>query len=286
MATLSDIKKRIGTVKNTQKITKAMKMVAAAKLRRAQSAVIGSRPFSKKLKELVVDIASNSRDNPLFTKRDEVKKVELLVFTSNKGLCGAFNSNLLRRTEAFIRDLDEKHIPYSLNVIGKKGRDYFKARDVKIDSENQEWATKFPFEDANQMVEEVSKRFIAGDFDEYYLVYNEFMSAIKIEPTFQKLFPLEIESQDESYGIDYIYEPSKEELLESLLPRYLSTQVYKAHLESLASELGSRMSAMDNATNNAKDMIGKLTLQYNRARQSSITTELMDIVNGAEALKS
>jgi F-type H+-transporting ATPase subunit gamma len=290
MATLRDIKKRIGTVKNTQKITKAMKMVAAAKLRRAQMAVIGSRPFAGKLEQVVRDIAAKSSSakgkvNPLFVARDQKKKVELLVFTSNRGLCGGFNSNLLRQTGAFLKDLRAKNLDVCLNVVGKKGREFFTARQIKIDNQYIPWAEKFPYEEANQYMADVVQRFLAGEIDEFYIVYNKFVSAIKQDITFQKLLPLDLPQGDVSHGLDFIYEPSRRELLDTLLPKYLATQVFKAHLESLASELGSRMSAMDSATNNAVDMIGKLTLKYNRARQSAITTELMDIVNGAESLK-
>ena len=288
MATLRDIKKRISTVKNTQKITKAMKMVAAAKLRRAQTAVVGSRPFAGKLQEVVCDIVAKSsgvKANPLFVARAEKKKVELLVFTSNRGLCGGFNSNLLRKTAVFLKGLREKNIDVCLNVIGKKGREFFNARQIKIDTHYIPWAEKFPYEDASTYMEAAVKRFLSGEIDEFYVVYNKFMSAIKLEITFQKLLPLDLPQNGTSDGMDYIYEPSRKKLLETLLPNFLATQVYKAHLESLASELGSRMSAMDSATNNAVDMISKLTLKYNRARQSAITTELMDIVNGAESLK-
>lgn len=287
MATLRDIKKRITSVKSTQKITRAMKMVAAAKLRRAQAAVVGSRPYSKKLQEIVLEIVAKSDakgHNVLFTGREKIKKVAVLVYASNRGLCGGFNSNLLRRTESFLRDLKKKGIAYDLYIIGRKGRDYFQARQYDIAETFVDWANSFPFDQAVEMTTENVQRFMAGQIDEYYLCYNQFKSAISQEITIDKLFPLSIGETKETYGIDYIYEPTKEELLESLVPKYLATQIYKAHLESLASELGARMTAMDNATNNAVDMISRLTLQYNRARQASITTELMDIVNGAEAL--
>jgi len=287
MATLRDIKKRITSVKNTQKITKAMKMVAAAKLRRAQTNVMGSRPYLNKLKEIVLDISSQAdekKGNPLFKAREEVKKVAVLVFTSNRGLCGGFNSNLLRKADAFLKELKLKGVETELVIIGKKGREFFKARGVEISDTNVDWAEDFPFEDAAKLTEEVAKQYIDGEIDEYYLIYNKFISAITQENTIEKLLPIELEEAEETYGVEYIYEPSKEALLEKFLPKFLATQVYKSHLESLASELGARMAAMDSATKNASEMIGKLTLQYNRARQAAITTELMDIVNGAEAI--
>lgn len=287
MASLRDIKKRIVSVKNTQKITKAMKMVSAAKLRRAQMAVIGSRPYSDKLKEVVMDIVVKSGvkgQHPLFKAKDEVKHVRLLVFTSNRGLCGGFNSNLLRRCERFIRELRMQGKTFELHIIGKKARDYLTARKYEIASVNTDWADSLNFDAAVSLTEDVINGFVAGQFDEFYLVYNKFKSAISQEPTIEKLVPLVMENKQETYGIDYIYEPSKEELLKVQLPKYVAMQIYKAHLESLASELGSRMSAMDNATSNASDMIEKLSLKYNRARQAMITTELMDIVNGAESI--
>lgn len=292
MATLRDIKKRISSVKSTQKITKAMKMVAAAKLRRAQMAVIGARPYCEKMSHLVVDVLSkqslenlDSKTLSLFTKRESVKKVEFLVFSSNRGLCGGFNSNLLRRTESLLGDLSQQGIAYNLNVIGKKGREFFKARHIEIKNTYLDWAERFSHQEAQELIRNAQERFLKGEIDEYHIIYNKFISAIKLEIVCQQMFPFELEALGTVYDADYIYEPSKQMLLDNLLPKYFATQIYKAHLESLASELGSRMSAMDNATNNAVDMISRLTLQYNRARQSSITMELMDIVNGAESLK-
>lgn len=287
MASLRDIKKRIGSVKNTQKITKAMKMVAAAKLRRAQMAVIGSRPYSDKLKEVVMDIVAKSSSkgrHPLFKAREEVKTVRVLVFASNRGLCGGFNSNLLRRLERFLREIKMQGKSYEIHAIGKKARDYLTARKYEIKGFYAEWADALDFDAAVELTEKTIAGYVNGEFDEFYLVYNKFKSAISQEPTIEKLVPLAMDDSEPAYGIDYIYEPSKEELLREQLPKFIAMQIYKAHLESLASELGSRMSAMDNATSNASDMIDRLSLKYNRARQAAITTELMDIVNGAEAI--
>ncbi len=288
MATLRDIKKRIFSVKSTQKITKAMKMVAAAKLRRAQSAVVGSRPYSKKLEEIVLDIVSKSSErdaNKLFVGHETVQKAELLVYSSNRGLCGGFNSNLLRKSERFVRELKLKKVSTNLCMIGKKGREFFTVRKYELAKLHPEWADRFSFDDAIAVTKDAVDRFNAGEIQEFYLSYNRFKSAISQEPTIEKLLPLSLPVAESSYGVDYIYEPGKIELLNDLLPKYLATKVYKAHLESVASELGSRMSAMDSATKNASEMIGALTLKYNRARQASITKELMDIVNGAEAIK-
>lgn len=288
MATLKSIRKRIVTVKNTQKITKAMKMVAAAKLRRAQNAVTAARPYSHKLEEVVSDLVSKSQDganNPLLKTRESVKKVEVLVFSSNRGLCGGFNSNLLRRADAFIKELKQKGIECRLVVIGKKGRDFFNARHVTVDENNTAWAVEMPFPEVIALTQNLAARYQAGEFDEYYLIYNRFVSAISQVVTIDRLLPFQVEQTEQKYGIDAVYEPSKDGVLNELLPKLVATKVYKAHIESLASELGARMSAMDSATKNAAEMIGLLTLKYNRARQAAITTELMDIVNGAESLK-
>lgn len=261
-------------------------MVSAAKLRRAQMAVMGSRPYADKLGYIVTDILAQSEElqkNPLFKKPEEVKKVEILVFTSNRGLCGGFNSSLLRKTETFLRRLEKEGKEFRLLVVGKKGREFFKARGREVHDYKEDWAVSINFDQAIEYTQSLVNRYVAGEFDEFYLVYNKFISAISQEETFEKFFPLEM-TQEETYGIDYIYEPNKAEILEALLPKFLATQLYKAHLESLASELGARMTAMDNASKNAKEMIGGLTLQYNRLRQAAITTELMDIVNGAEAI--
>lgn len=287
MATLRDIRKRIGSVKNTQKITKAMKMVAAAKLRRAQTAVVGARPYATKLKDVVAGIVAKSSGtkNPLFVARDSAKVVEVLVFTSNRGLCGGFNSNLLRKTDPFLKDLRAQGAAVRIVSIGKKARDYFNARKIAVAETILPWADKLTFNEAFDLTAKMGERFLSGEVDAYYLVYNKFISAMTQQTTMERLLPINLETTENTGGVDYIYEPAKTEILATILPKFLATQVYKAHLESLASELGARMSAMDSATNNASDMIGKLTLKYNRARQAAITTELMDIVNGAESLK-
>jgi len=287
MATLKSIRKRIVTVKSTQKITKAMKMVAAAKLRRAQNAVIASRPYAQKLKEVVGSVVARSEGSghPLLKAHEATKTAEVMVFSSNRGLCGGFNSNLLRKADTFVKELKAKGIAVRLVIIGKKGRDYFAARNVTIDENNVAWANVLPFVEALALTQSLAERFAAGAFDEFYLVYNKFESAISQVPTIERLLPFTVDAQTETKGIDAIYEPSKEAILETLLPKLVAMVIFKAHLESLAAELGARMSAMDSATKNASEMIGKLSLKYNRARQAAITTELMDIVNGAESLK-
>jgi F-type H+-transporting ATPase subunit gamma len=287
MATLKSIKKRIASVKNTQKITKAMKMVAAAKLRRAQSAVTGSRPFVNKLREVVEQILGSVSDrdlSPLLKPHESVKKARVYVFSSNRGLCGGFNSNLLRQADAFLKDLKKTGVGIELVVIGKKGREFFAARNVLIDKNILEWADAMSYEQALALTQELIGDYSEERVDEVYFIYNRFASAISQVPTVEKLLPLSLDAKS-TYGIDYIYEPNRTEILQNLLPRYLASQVHKVHKESLASELGARMAAMENATKNASEMIGDLTLVYNRARQAAITTELLDIVNGAESLK-
>lgn len=287
MATLKSIKKRITSVKNTQKITKAMKMVAAAKLRRAQESVVGSRPFIEKMKEvvgLIVGRLDEKDASPLLQPHDEVKNVKIYIFSSNRGLCGGFNSNLMRFADGFIRDLQARKLNVHVVMIGKKGREYFKARRLQLDKSILEWADAMSYEEALELTKDFKAEYEAGEVDEIYFLYNQFISAISQKPTAEKVLPLFIETETIE-GVDFLCEPDKATILDDLLPRYIAGQIHRAHKESLASELGARMSAMDSATKNASEMIGKLTLQYNRARQAAITTELMDIVNGAESLK-
>lgn len=287
MATLKTIRKRIGSVRNTQKITKAMKMVAAAKLRRAQGAVVGSRPFLAKLRETVEMIVSKLPDkdlSPVLKPRDEIRKVRVYIFSSNRGLCGGFNSNLMRCADSFRRELEKRGLAYELIVIGKKGRDFLGARRIPIAESILTWADKITFDEAIAATEKLVRDYESGAIDEVYLVYNKFVSAITQKPTVEKLLPVAVDRAG-AYGIECIFEPDKQAILGELLPRYFASILHMIHKESLASELGARMAAMESATQNASEMIGKLTLQYNRARQASITRELLDIVNGAESLK-
>ena len=290
MANLKVIKKRIGSVKNTKKITKAMKMVSAAKLRRAQQAVVSARPFTHKIEDVVRDLSarlSGKERPPYLRNKEKVREVRIYVYSSSRGLCGAFNSGLLRHTENFIRGLQDKKIRYQLCLIGKKANEYFKARKYAIHRVHQEWADSMTFEIAKSIAEESVHNFISDEIDECYFIYNRFASAISQVPTTEKLLPVFTgdNTAAEPYGVDYLYEPGKQEILDELLPRYLASKIHMYHKESLASELGARMTAMDNASRNATDMIGKLTLSYNRARQAAITAELLDIVNGSESLK-
>lgn len=288
MATLKSIKKRIVSVRNTQKITRAMKMVAAAKLRRAQMAVLGGRPYLNTMRDVVTDIASKVGDqglNPLFKVREQIKKARVYVFSSNRGLCGGFNSNLLRFLDGFVTNLKKSGIECEIVTIGKKARDFCNVRKIKVHESNTSFADRMTFEEAKSISEKLTQSFLENQVDEVYFIYNSFVSAINQTPVAEKLLPMTVAQKEQSFGIDFLYEPGKAEILDDLLPRYLASLVFNVHKESVASELGARMSAMENATKNASEMIGQLTLRYNRARQAAITTELLDIVNGAESLK-
>jgi F-type H+-transporting ATPase subunit gamma len=267
-----------------------MKLVAAARLRRAQEAILAARPYSDRLGEVIADVASRVATgdaHPLLQQREEVKKVALVVITSDRGLCGGFNSNLIRRTERFLVDNQDKFNEVALYLVGRKGRDYFRRRKLKM---VRDWPAAQTGDAAlalaREIVPAVTELFLGGEYDAVYLVYNEFKSAITQRAAVEPLLPVRVAPVDESYGLnDFKYEPSREELLTHLVPLHLEVQVYRAVLESIASEFGARMSAMDSATRNASDMISNLTLQANRARQASITKELMEIIGGAEALK-
>ncbi|MFO1463020.1 MAG: ATP synthase F1 subunit gamma [bacterium] len=288
MATLKTIRKRITSVKNTQKITKAMKMVAAAKLRRAQSALMQARPHRDLLRDSVRRLVTQADawDHPLFAMPEVPKQAEILVLTSDRGLCGGFNGNLLRRVEHFTRHEGKVYERLDLTTMGRKGRDYYRAKNIALKEALNSFEEEFDFTDAAKLAAGYLQAFQAGELEVLYLAYNRFNSAISQEPVIQRILPLDLKPEGEgAAGAPVFWEGSPQAILDAMLPRYVATLFYLAVLESRASELGARMSAMENATNNAKDMIHSLTLQYNRARQAAITTELMDIVNGAEALK-
>jgi len=288
MANLRAIRKRIGSVKSTQQITKAMKMVSAAKLRRAQEAITAARPYARKMREVVQDVAARagSDAHPLLTSR-EGRKLLLLVVTSDRGLCGSFNAGLTRAAYRYVLDRREEYDEISLCVVGRKGRDFFRRRQVPIRKEYLGVLGGIARAHAETIAGDLVDGFLSGEFDEVRIVFNEFRSAISQVTRFEKLFPIALEKPEESgaAGIDYIYEPGQKEILATLLPKYVETEIFRVLLESMAGEHGARMTAMDSATNNSVEMIARLTLQMNRARQASITTELTEIVSGAEALK-
>lgn len=284
MASLRDIKRKIGSVKNTQKITKAMKMVSAAKMRRAQDSMESARPFAAKIGDVVKNIAQrvNAEAHPFLAQRSEVKNVGVIVVSSDRGLCGAFNSGILRETSAFKRLHADKNV--KVLFVGKKGYDFFKNRNTDILEKYTSFGGKFTYDDAITIGQLVTDKFLSEELDELYVIYNAFVSTSSQVPTVKKILPLEVEETDETL-VEYIYEPKPELLLNEIMPRFVNFTIFGAMLESTAGEHGARMVAMDNASRNAGDMIRKLSLQYNKLRQAGITTEILDIVNGAEALK-
>lgn len=283
MASARDIRRRIKSVKNIQQITKAMKMVAAARLRRAQERAIASKPYTQKIREVLASVAANARDasHPLLAVR-EVNKTGYLVLSADKGLAGAYSSNLIKEVLPRVRDNDNAR----LVTVGRKARDYFKRRGYTIDGEYIGFSEKPSYQDAAMLAQLMAEKYAAGEYDEIYMTYTHFYSPINQKPTTIKLLPVaEIGDGEETPQTEYIFEPSANEVLNLLLPRYLETVIYGALLQSAASELGSRMTAMGSATDNAQELISKLTLNYNKVRQATITSEISEIVGGAEALK-
>ena len=288
MATLRTIRRRIGSVRNTRQITRAMKLVAAAKLRRAQDRVTAARPFAEKIAEVLGRIVAHAdaSAHPLLARR-ETKRVDLLVIASDRGLCGGFNANILRKAEAFLLEREPLGTQVSLSLVGRKSRDYFRRRCREMRRVLADLRREPNLTLAAELGDDLIARYAAEETDEVWVLYSEFRSAISQRPTLQRVLPLgEMPAAGAPEDtLDYKYEPSPDELLHDLLPRYVHVQVLRGLLESAASENGARMTAMDSATNNASDMIDRLTLLYNRARQAAITKELVEIVSGAEALK-
>lgn len=289
MQNLREIKRRIRSVQSTRQITKAMTMVAAAKLRRAQERAEGSRPYTEKMSEVIATVAAriDAVEHPLLEVRD-IKKTGYLVITSDQGLAGGYNSNLLRHLTQTIKERHKSMDEYEFFVIGKKGSEYLKRREYPIVDQVLGLSDNPTFAEIKNISNRVVDMYAQGVFDEVYLYYNEFVSTMTQVPTEKKLLPLtDIEGAEvEGGSMDaYIeFEPSAEEVLGTLLPRYADTLIYSALLNAKASENGARMTAMDSATNNADEMVDSLTLTYNRARQASITQELTEIVAGANAL--
>jgi F-type H+-transporting ATPase subunit gamma len=289
MPSLKAVRTRIASVKSTQKITRAMKLVAAARLRRAQDAITAARPYAQTLAEAVSEVAARSGDDahPMLQQR-EGRRLSVLVLTSDRGLSGGFNGNICRATQRFVVErLESKSADQVLiDVIGRKGREYFRRRKLKLSHEFPGVTGETAIDRAKELALSVTADFVEGRVDGVFLAYNEFKSAMAQKVVVERLLPITpAPLAPEAGQNDFLYEPDKERLLEMLLPLYAQSQVYRAILESVASEFGARMTAMENATRNASDMIDRLTLQYNRARQAAITKELMEIVGGAEALK-
>ena len=293
MATLRDIKRRIVGVKNTQQITKAMKMVSAARLRRAQENIINARPYSRKIAEVLSNLLSIEKNlnNPLFEKR-EVKKIAVVVVTSDRGLCGAFNMNIIREAEQTIQN-NYAEMNEAGNVllycVGKKGVDYFSKKNYKLEGSYPGIFAHLDFPFASKLVSDLKEKFISKEVDEVFVIYNAFKSVVQQELKITKLLPvqpIENKTDTNSNNSEFLYEPDKATIINSLVPRHLNAQVWTALLDSYASELGARMTAMDMATENAKELIRTLQITYNKKRQAAITTEILEIVSGANALKS
>jgi F-type H+-transporting ATPase subunit gamma len=280
---MREIKREIKSKQNTKQITKAMEMVAASRLRRAQLAAEAARPYADKLKEVVGSIAAGSKGvkHPMLQSR-EIKKTGYLVVTSDRGLAGGYNANVLRRVMAEIKEKHSSPNEYVIFVIGRKGRDFFRKRNIAIVEEVTGLSDSPTFSDIKPIAASAVKNYENGSYDQLYLVYNKFVNAITQVPTVKQLLPMEDMSGTAAVA-NYEYEPSPEGVLEVLLPKYAETLIYSAVLEGKASEFGARMTAMNNATKNATKMINSLTLVYNRARQAAITQEISEIVAGANA---
>lgn len=296
MATLREIRRRIGGIKSTQKITRAMKMVAAAKLRRAQDAIVSARPYARKMKELLQHLAAavENSNNPLLVPRT-VERTAVVVVTSDRGLCGAFNANIVKAAINHIKtNYAEMYKAGNLKLVcvGKKGYDYFIRRDYKIISKHLGLFAGLQFGQARTIIDELVQSYLAGGVDRVEVIYNEFKTVMQQRIVVEQLIPIPPEQSSPQSAIhnpqsqiDYIYEPSSTAIINALVPKHLNFQMWRILLESNAAEQGARMTAMENATTNASDLIRVLTLSYNKARQAAITKELLEIVSGAEALK-
>jgi F-type H+-transporting ATPase subunit gamma len=290
MPTLKDIRIRLKGIKSTQQVTKAMKMVAAAKLRRAQDRAIQARPYAGKLKEMLASLSSkvDTSLNPLLSPRDEVKKLLVILITSDRGLCGGFNANIIKLAQKVIHeDYAELHKKgaYTMICAGTRGSDFFRKRDYNITSAYPGVFQNLDFSKAREIAETASKMYLSGEVDRVVLVYNEFKSVLAPNLKSEQLLPIMPEEGASDGGSEYLYEPSPEAIINVLVPKHLNTQVWRVMLESNAAEQAARMAAMDSATENAKELIRVLNISYNRARQAAITKELSEIVGGADALK-
>jgi F-type H+-transporting ATPase subunit gamma len=294
MPSLKEVRIRITSVKSTQQITSAMKMVAASKLRRAQNAILKLRPYAAKLKEILQNLSASveSAGDNVFARQSKPEKVLLIVLTSNRGLCGAFNSNIIKAT---LQCVNDKYLPafdngnLSLMTIGRKGTEFFTKRGFKIVSSHDALYNELTWENCSAIANDLMKSFASNEYDRIEIVYNQFRNAAVQKIIVEQFLPIEPPAVDplaiKSNQTDYIFEPSQEEIVSQLIPKSLKIQFYKALLDSYASEHGARMTAMHQATDNARDLIKELNLAYNKARQASITKEILEIVSGAEALK-
>ena len=291
MANLKDIRLRIESTKNTQQITKAMKLVSAAKLRKAQHNITNMRPYAVALKQVIANIAATQKvTHPLMTQKTNVKNVLLVVLTSDRGLCGGFNSSINKFAEKYILENKTKFEKIDFIFIGKRGNDYFNRKNIKGLETFTKLDKDISYGLAKMIAEKLVGHFESGSYDEVRLIYNEFKSAISQKVVCETILPVQVEGSSfetpgSTFSADMIFDPSPELIIGDLLKKSFNLQVYRAMSESVASEHGARMTAMENSSNNARDMINKLTLNYNKARQEKITTELTEIVGGAESLK-
>ena len=291
MATLRDIKRKIDAVKKTQQITRAMNMVAASKLRTTQQQLDQFVPYATQLTEIMNRVAAGVEPEgfPLLMAHEEVVKVELISLTADRGLCGAFNTNLIAAADKFIQEKEQEGLELSLTQLGRKGRDYFRRRKRPVRVFHEGMLNNPNYGDASALGQEVIDLFLSHEVDEVYVCYAEFINIVTQRPVIKKLLPIApetMEEEEQEQGLlEYIFEPSREGVLNDLLPNYIKLQLLEVFFQTAVSEHAARMAAMDNAVNNCKEMVRDLTLVYNKARQAAITAELMDIVGGVEALK-
>ena len=288
MATLRDIKNRIVGVKSTQKITKAMKMIATAKLRGAQQRIVGARPYANKISEMLSRLAADDslQTNPFFTTRT-VKKICVVVITADRGLCGAFNTNIVREATSYIKDELNNENSVSVFTLGKKATEYFSRRNYTIEGKIVGLFSTLEYQSTLQLYNDLVPKYLNGEIDKIVLVYNEFVSMIQQRIVKVQLLPIPFISENkEKVSSNYIFEPDQLSIFQSLIPKHLKVQLWRSLLESNAAELSARMTAMDNATTNAQELIRSLNLTYNKERQAAITKEILEIVSGANALKA
>jgi len=289
MATLRDIKNRIVGVKSTQKITRAMKMIATAKLRGAQQRIVGARPYANKIGEMLSRLAADDslQANPFFAARP-VKKICVVVVTADRGLCGAFNTNIIREATSYINEEQKNENSVSVFTLGKKATEYFGRRNYTIEGKIVGLFSTLEYQSALQLYNDLVPKYLNGELDKIVLVYNEFVSMIQQRIVKVQLLPIpfNLENKEVKASANYIFEPNQLSIFESLIPKHLKVQIWRALLESNAAELSARMTAMDNATTNAQELIRSLNLKYNKERQAAITKEILEIVSGANALKA
>lgn len=290
MATLRDIKNRIVGVKSTQKITKAMKMIATAKLRGAQQRIVGARPYANKIGEMLSRLAADDtlQSNPFFAAR-QTKKVCVVVITADRGLCGAFNTNIIREANNFVNEEIKNEIAVSVFTLGKKATEYFGKRNYNVEGKMVGLFGSLEYQSTLQLYNDLIPKYLNGELDKIVLVYNEFVSMIQQKIVKVQLLPIpfiESKEKENTQSSNYIFEPDQLSIFQSLIPKHLKVQLWRALLESNAAELSARMTAMDNATTNAQELIRSLNLTYNKERQAAITKEILEIVSGANALKA